>query len=135
MQLITGTLPAEYGLRTAGIIDIQTKSGLFEPGGSVGIYGGSYDTVNPSVEYGGSSGGYNYFFATDNLQSGHGLENPTPFYNAIHDDTLQTHGFVYVDKIIDASSKVSLIAGTFTGQFQIPNNPGQVAANTVSGIR
>ncbi len=134
MQLITGTLPAEYGLRTAGIIDIQTKNGLFEPGGSIGIYGGSYDTVNPSAEYGGSSGGYNYFFATDNLQSGHGLENPTPSYNAIHDDTLQTHGFGYVDKIIDSSSKVSLIGGLFNGQFQIPNNPGQVAANTVSGI-
>jgi outer membrane receptor protein involved in Fe transport len=133
MQLITGTLPAEYGLRTAGIIDIQTKSGLFEPGGSVGLYGGSYDTVNPSVEYGGSHDGYNYFASLDNLQSGHGLENPTPNYNAIHDDTLQTHGFAYLDKIIDASSKVSLIAGTFVGQFQIPDNPGQPVANSVSG--
>ncbi|HXW65657.1 MAG TPA: Plug domain-containing protein, partial [Burkholderiaceae bacterium] len=27
MQLITGALPAEYGLRTAGIIDLTTKSG------------------------------------------------------------------------------------------------------------
>ena len=33
MQLITGSLPAQYGFRTAGIVDIQTKSGLFEPGG------------------------------------------------------------------------------------------------------
>ena len=27
MQLITGSLPAEYGYRTAGIVDIQTQSG------------------------------------------------------------------------------------------------------------
>ncbi len=27
MQMITGSLPAEYGFRTAGIIDIQTKGG------------------------------------------------------------------------------------------------------------
>ena len=27
VELITGALPAEYGLRTAGIIDITTKSG------------------------------------------------------------------------------------------------------------
>jgi outer membrane receptor protein involved in Fe transport len=133
MQLIDGALPAEYGLRTAGIIDIQTKSGLFAPGGSVGMYGGSYDTVNPSAEYGGSAGGYNYFFSADNLQSSHGLENPTPSYNAIHDDTIQTHGFGYVDKIIDASSKISLITGTFASQFQIPNNPGQPLAYTVNG--
>ena len=35
VRLITGALPAEYGLRTAGIIDIQTKSGVFEDGGEV----------------------------------------------------------------------------------------------------
>src|SRR5579863_2022585 len=33
MSLITGALPAEYGLRTAGIIDITTKSGILQPGG------------------------------------------------------------------------------------------------------
>src|SRR5579863_2691891 len=27
MQLITGSLPAQYGFRTAGIVDIQTKTG------------------------------------------------------------------------------------------------------------
>ena len=32
MQLITGSLPAEYGFRTAGIVDIQTKSGAFDTG-------------------------------------------------------------------------------------------------------
>ena len=32
MQLLTGTLPAQYGYRTAGIVDIQTKSGAFENG-------------------------------------------------------------------------------------------------------
>jgi hypothetical protein len=36
MSLITGALPAEYGLRTAGIIDLTTKSGLIDSGGSLG---------------------------------------------------------------------------------------------------
>ena len=49
MQLITGALPAEYGLRTAGIVDIQTKSGIFQPGGAIDMYGGSYGTVHPSI--------------------------------------------------------------------------------------
>src|ERR1700734_2342878 len=35
MSVITGALPAEYGLRTAGIIDITTKNGALAPGGSV----------------------------------------------------------------------------------------------------
>src|SRR5262249_8786651 len=41
ITLLTGALPAEYGLRTTGIFDIQTKSGVFEEGGYVSMYGGS----------------------------------------------------------------------------------------------
>ena len=41
VALITGALPAQYGLRAAGIIDIQTKTGTLDPGGSVTLYGGS----------------------------------------------------------------------------------------------
>jgi hypothetical protein len=37
MSIITGALPAEYGLRTAGIIDLTTKSGSLQPGGSISL--------------------------------------------------------------------------------------------------
>src|SRR5882757_6096735 len=56
MSLITGALPAEYGLRTAGIIDLKTKSGVIDPGGAISIYGGSHGEVTPSFNYGGSDG-------------------------------------------------------------------------------
>ncbi len=39
VSLVTGALPAEYGLRTAGIIDITTKSGIEIPGGALSLYG------------------------------------------------------------------------------------------------
>src|SRR5215475_12546470 len=67
LKLITGALPAEYGLRTAGIIDVQTKSGAVQPGGDIAIYGGSHSELNPSVAYGGSSGGLSYFVSGDYL--------------------------------------------------------------------
>ena len=35
VSLLTGALPAEFGLRTAGVIDIKTKDGLLENGGDV----------------------------------------------------------------------------------------------------
>jgi hypothetical protein len=125
MQLIDGTLPAEYGLRVAGIVDITTKSGIFQPGGSFELRGGSYGTFEPSASYGGSINGYNFFISADNLESDHGIDAVTSKYNAIHDDTIQNHGFVYLDKIVDSASKVAFVGGTFQGQFQIPNNPGQ----------
>src|SRR5437868_10567524 len=42
VELITGALPAEYGLVTGGIVDMKTKSGFFAPGGDVSMYGGSH---------------------------------------------------------------------------------------------
>ena len=49
VELITGALPAQYGLRTAGIVNIKTKSG-FNDGDRVSIYGGSNGTIQPSLE-------------------------------------------------------------------------------------
>src|SRR5260370_17488107 len=37
MRLITGALPAQYGLHTSGIIDITSKSGTAMPGRSVSL--------------------------------------------------------------------------------------------------
>lgn len=133
VDLITGALPAQYGLRTAGIVDIQTKSGSFEPGGYVSMYGGSHNWLEPSAEYGGSAGHFNYYVVGDYLQNDIGIENPTPSYNPIHDSTQQGHGFAYLEDVIDPTSKVSVILGTFRGQFQIPNIPGQTTSFTVNG--
>jgi outer membrane receptor protein involved in Fe transport len=134
MALITGALPAQYGLRTAGIVDLQSKSGLFAPGGSLTLFGGSYATINPSLEYGGSVDGYNYYFSGDYLESDHGVNGVTPKYNQIHDRTQQTHDFAYLEKIIDANDKLSAMVGEFNSQFQIPNNPGQPSFGGVTAI-
>src|SRR5260221_10191060 len=67
MSLVTGALPAEYGLRTAGIIDITTKSGIQAPGGAVSLYGGSHGTVEPSFNYGGGTGSFSYLVTGNSL--------------------------------------------------------------------
>src|SRR5207237_7806890 len=41
VALITGALPAQYGLRTAGIVDSQTKAATLARGGSITLYGGA----------------------------------------------------------------------------------------------
>ena len=76
MSLITGALPAEYGLRTAGIIDITTKSGIEMPGGALSMYGGSHGTVQPSFNYGGGAGSFSYFVSGDFLRNDLGIESP-----------------------------------------------------------
>jgi outer membrane receptor protein involved in Fe transport len=124
MSLITGALPAEYGLRTAGIIDLTTKSGLLQPGGAVSMYGGSHGTVEPSVNYGGGSGSLSYFVSADFLRNDLGIESPDGSSNPIHDHTTQYHGFGYFEDILDSQNRVALLLGSSVGKFQIPNLDG-----------
>jgi outer membrane receptor for ferrienterochelin and colicins len=135
MNLITGALPAEYGLRTAGIIDLTTKNGLLQPGGSVSMYGGSHGTVQPSINYGGGSGGFSYFVSADMLRSDLGIESPDGSSNPIHDHTTQYHGFGYFEDILDEQNRVALVLGSSVGKFQIPDlNGGQPSLGlTVNG--
>jgi hypothetical protein len=121
MSLITGALPAEYGLRTAGIIDISTKSGLLEQGGGLSLYGGSHSTVQPSFNYGGGAGRLSYFVSGDLLHSGLGIESPDGRANPIHDRTAQTHVFGYVENILDDKNRLAFMGGSSVGTFQIPN--------------
>jgi TonB dependent receptor len=121
--LIDGALPAEYGLETSGIVNVETKNGLFAPGGEVSMYGGSYAKLQPSAEYGGSIDGYNYYVAGDLLSTNHGVEGVTPALTQIHDQSLQEHAFAYLEKIIDGANRITFIGGVFNGSFEIPDNP------------
>ena len=135
LTLITGALPAQYGFQTAGVVDIQTKTGTANPGGSVSLYGGSWNWLQPSIEYGGRSGSVDYFVVADGLHNNRGIENATPSFNAIHDTTNQFHGLAYLSDVIDPDTRVSLILGGFDGSFQIPNNPGQATLGyNVNGV-
>jgi hypothetical protein len=126
LSLITGALPAEYGLRTAGIIDLKTKSGVIDPGGALSIYGGSHGTVQPSFNYGGSSGGLNYFVSGDFLRNDLGIESPDGSSDPLHDHTKQYHGFAYLEYILDDEDRLSSVLSSSTADFQIPNRPGLV---------
>jgi hypothetical protein len=130
LTLVTGALPAEYGLRTAGIIDIKTKSGVIDPGGALSIYGGSHGTVYPSFNYGGSAGRLNYFVSGDFLRNDLGIESPDGSSNPMHDHTKQYHGFGYFEYILDDSNRLSAVLSSSTGNFQIPNRAGQTPGLT-----
>lgn len=133
VELITGTLPAQYGYRTSGVVSLKTGSGGFQNGGDVGFYGGSRNTLNPSASIEGSSGSLSYFASGSYLQNDLGVENPIATRDAIHDRTRQYRAFAYLSDIVSATSRITAFGGTSIGYFQIPNNPGQTPAYTLNG--
>jgi outer membrane receptor protein involved in Fe transport len=133
MELITGALPAAYGFRTAGVVDIHTKSGAFENGGQMSLYGGSYDTFRPSFEYGGSQGKWDYFVDGSYDQNSLGIENPTPSTHAFHDQTYQYKSFLYASRILSDTSRVTVMGSASDSDFQVPNTPGQQVGTAPGG--
>jgi opacity protein-like surface antigen len=125
MQLITGALPAQYGLHTVGVFDITTKSGAALAGGEYGVYGGSHDTISPFFSYGGVIGHTDYFVAGRFLSTGLGLENPIGSVDAIHDGSKQGRFFAYTSTLLDQNTRFVTITGMSQSRFQIPANPGQ----------
>jgi len=134
IDFLTGALPAQYGQRTSGIVEIQTKEGKVDFGGSAGVLVGGYDTVQPSFELLGSKGPFSYYITGNYLSNSLGIENPTPSKNAIHDHTEQTKGFAYFSDVIDDQTRAGLMLGTYVGKFQIPNNPGQTPSYSLEGV-
>ncbi len=133
MSLITGALPAQYGFRTAGILDITLKSGTTDPGAEATMTAGTRDFLQPSATYGGRSGAIDYFATGLFTHNGYGIENPAPSYTALHDDTDQWHVLGKVTGIVDDNTRLSFIAAGSSGRFQIPNNPGQTPGFVVNG--
>ncbi len=126
ISLITGSLPAQYGVLQAAVVNIGTKTGLTDPGGEISLYGGARDYFQPSASYGGKYGNWDYFITGDFLHSRVGIENPTSSFNPLHDLSNQYHGLLHLTYTPDDTTRASLIAGISNADFQIPNNPGQV---------
>jgi outer membrane receptor protein involved in Fe transport len=123
MQLIDGSLPAEYGFRTAGIIDIQTKTGAFVNGGEADLYGGSFNTFKPSFVYGETDGPWDYFVEGSFESTDLGLENATNTVNAIHDHSDQYRTFGYVSRLLSDTSRITFMGGASYATYQVPNSP------------
>lgn len=133
LQLITGSLPAQYGFRTAGIVDIKTKSGAFDQGSDVSLYGGSFDTVRSSIESSVSSGNLSCFANGSYDHNDLGIESPTSSATALHDRTNQCKAFTYLSYILDRTSRLSFIGSASYSNFQVPDTPALTVGTSPNG--
>ena len=126
VKLLDGALPAQYGLRTAAVVDITTRNGSdLGNGGSVGITGGSNATLNPNASVWGDSDRWSWFVTGNYMTNDAGIENPTPSRKPIHDHTNQAKGFGDISYLVNDHTRLSFLFGVANNHFQIPNNPAQ----------
>jgi outer membrane cobalamin receptor len=74
VSVLTGSLPAQYGYRTAGVVDIHTQSGAPSPAGEIALDGGTFDTWRASVKMSGSTGKLNAYVTASDSTTGIGID-------------------------------------------------------------
>lgn len=133
VDLLTGTLPAQFGFRTAGIVDVHTKSGSTLKNNQLSLYGGSYNTFAPSLQLGGSKGRFEYFTTLSMNRNNIGIENPTASFRATHDTTQQEKAFGYFSWKLNDTDRISLLTSASYADFELPNTTGLQPVYQLSG--
>jgi hypothetical protein len=88
--------------------------------------------VEPSAEFFGTQGAFNYYLSGSYVTNKLGIENPLPATSALHDRTNQTKSFGTLSYFLDDDTRLGLMFGTYNGRFQIPNNPNQEPAYNIA---
>jgi outer membrane receptor protein involved in Fe transport len=140
IDILTGALPAQFGYRTAAVVDIKTRSpqagangGNSGNSGSIDITGGSHGHAETSADLSGTQGAFSYTLTGSLLRDKLGIENPTPARSATHDLTQQGKGFASMSYLLGDDSRINLLFGLSNSRFQIPDVPGQTPAFTLAG--
>ena len=134
ISMLTGALPAQYGYRTAGVVDIHSKASQFADEGRVSVLAGSRDHREASLEASATSGPLSAYATGSALGNDLGIENPAPASTAIHDATRQQSAFVDLSYVLSPSSRLTLMLAASNNTFQIPDRPGQQPAYTPPGV-
>ena len=134
IDFMTGAMPAQYGFRTAGVVDIKTKTGAFANGGRSEVMVGGNNTVGANQQISGSKDNLNYYLSASYLQNNRGIESPTAARNPVHDNTQQDKLFGYFSYMIDASKRLNVIVANADNKFQVPNSSNQSTNYTLNGF-
>ena len=133
MSLLDGILPSRYSYATGGVLNIQTKDGCEQPGGSASMYGGQRDTVQPSFQYGGCDGKFSYYVSGLYSMSNSAFSSATPAPDAIHNSTIQGQGFGFFSYDLNPTTRLSLITSVAASNNELPNQSNLAPAFELVG--
>ncbi|HSA62663.1 MAG TPA: TonB-dependent receptor [Nitrospiraceae bacterium] len=123
-DIILGGMEAQYGNKTAVVVDITSKSGTKPGFGSIQVFGGSNETVNPSLEYGGTIGEKVRFYIMNSyVTTNRGLEPPTLGRTSYHNQSEKNNTYLRGDYQHDNKNNFSWIFLGSVAKYEIPTIP------------
>lgn len=124
-DIVLGGMEANVGNKTAALIDVTTKSGTNPAFGSLQLFGGSNQTVNPSLEYGGTIGEkFRFYILNSHVATNRGIEPPTLGHSVFHGQSERNQTFIRGDYQRDNTNAFSWVFLNSVAKYQIPTRPG-----------
>ena len=120
-DIILGGMEAQYGNKTAIVVDITSKSGTKPGFGSLQVFGGANQEVTPSFEYGGTIGEkFRFYVLNSYTTTARGIEPPTLDRPPFHDQSERNQTYLRGDYQHDNRNGFSWIFLNSIAKYQIP---------------
>ena len=124
-DIILGGMEAQYGNKAAAVLDITTKSGTRPAFGSIQMMGGSNQTLNPSLEYGGTIGEkFRFYILNSYMTTNRGIEPPTLGHSIFHGQSERDQTFIRGDYQHSNKNNFTWLFLNSVAKYQIPTTPG-----------
>jgi len=134
-DIVLGGMEANVGNKATALIDITTKSGTKPGFGSVQLFGGSNQTINPSFEYGGTVGEkFRFYIVNSHTSTNRGIEPPTLGHSIFHGQSERNQTMFRGDYQYDNKNNFTLLFLNTLAKYQIPTLPGQTQNATIAGL-
>lgn len=129
LEIVTGGIPAEYGEKANGVINLTTRSGLGLGGvkGDVAAGGARFSTFEAGASAGGGGSRFGWFVNLNGSRSDRFLDAVT--FENLHDAGSTQRGFLRLDSVSASGSEaIRLTASLGRTSRDVPNVPSQEEA-------
>lgn len=128
VEVLTGGIPAEFGDKLAGVINVNTRSGLEGPTqGGIALSGGSFSTGEIAADFATHTKNFGFLTNLSTTTSQRYLDSPT--IDNFHNFGRTGKGFFRLDYQFDQNNSIRSVI-TFGGSnFQVPNRLEQELAH------
>ena len=127
VEVLTGGIPAEFGDKLAGVINVNTRSGLEGPTqGGVSFSGGSFSTGEAAVDFSTHTKKLGFLMNLSASTSQRYLDPPT--LDNFHNFGRTGKGFFRLDYQFDANNSLRGVFNFGGSNFQVPNRLAQELA-------
>ena len=130
IEVITGGLPAEYGQRLSGLVNLNSRRPPTEGEGQAELLYGSYGTVTPSGFWGQKVGSVSVMTGGSFTWTDRGIDPPNPT-SSVWNSSQQGRVFGKVDVDFNDRDHLTTLIAYSHNQFQIPVDPTQIPGSNV----